>query len=200
MWLVLSSRTIKVEVYDWDRDGRWVYLYCRKASHVVCCALYFPSRLVLLLYASHDFIGDFTTSYRELARGQSQFNVYEVSNFSAFTLVWWLLRYRIPVRLMSWILFLTHLTFLSLTSLFPAAFLSLHITDVANKWILYVPNSFLRRTFVHVVLMFPRQPHIHVNISSAHLLLWQTRIYFATLITWILTLRNWAISRSMKEK
>uniref|UniRef100_A0A671W5E0 Copine Vb n=1 Tax=Sparus aurata TaxID=8175 RepID=A0A671W5E0_SPAAU len=44
------DRTIKVEVYDWDRDG------------------------------SHDFIGDFTTSYRELARGQSQFNVYEVSN------------------------------------------------------------------------------------------------------------------------
>uniref|UniRef100_A0A8C5I4V8 Copine-5-like n=1 Tax=Gouania willdenowi TaxID=441366 RepID=A0A8C5I4V8_GOUWI len=44
------DRTIKVEVYDWDRDG------------------------------SHDFIGDFTTSYRELARGQSQFNVYEVMN------------------------------------------------------------------------------------------------------------------------
>ncbi|KAL8221027.1 UNVERIFIED_CONTAM: hypothetical protein K2H54_057621, partial [Gekko kuhli] len=39
--------TIKVEVYDWDRDG------------------------------SHDFIGEFTTSYRELSRGQSQFNVYE---------------------------------------------------------------------------------------------------------------------------
>ncbi|CAF96794.1 unnamed protein product [Tetraodon nigroviridis] len=44
------DRTIKVEVYDWDRDG------------------------------SHDFIGDYTTSYRELARGQSQFNVYEVIN------------------------------------------------------------------------------------------------------------------------
>uniref|UniRef100_A0AAQ4P5Z0 Copine Vb n=1 Tax=Gasterosteus aculeatus aculeatus TaxID=481459 RepID=A0AAQ4P5Z0_GASAC len=44
------DRTIKVEVYDWDRDG------------------------------SHDFIGDYTTSYRELARGQSQFNVYEVSS------------------------------------------------------------------------------------------------------------------------
>ncbi|XP_072498044.1 copine-5 isoform X5 [Notamacropus eugenii] len=43
-------RTIKVEVYDWDRDG------------------------------SHDFIGEFTTSYRELARGQSQFNIYEVVN------------------------------------------------------------------------------------------------------------------------
>ncbi|NWQ79675.1 CPNE8 protein, partial [Columbina picui] len=43
-------RTIKVEVYDWDRDG------------------------------SHDFIGEFTTSYRELSRGQSQFNVYEVIN------------------------------------------------------------------------------------------------------------------------
>ncbi|KAG5830417.1 hypothetical protein ANANG_G00310390 [Anguilla anguilla] len=30
--------------------------------------------------ASHDFIGEFTTSYRELSRGQSQFNVYEVIN------------------------------------------------------------------------------------------------------------------------
>uniref|UniRef100_A0A6Q2YNS6 C2 domain-containing protein n=1 Tax=Esox lucius TaxID=8010 RepID=A0A6Q2YNS6_ESOLU len=46
------DRTIKVEVYDWDRDG------------------------------SHDFIGEFTTSYRELARGQSQFNVYEVTLLS----------------------------------------------------------------------------------------------------------------------
>uniref|UniRef100_A0A8D0CSR1 Copine 8 n=1 Tax=Sander lucioperca TaxID=283035 RepID=A0A8D0CSR1_SANLU len=43
------DRTIKVEVYDWDRDG------------------------------SHDFIGEFSTSYRELSRGQSQFNVYEVN-------------------------------------------------------------------------------------------------------------------------
>uniref|UniRef100_A0A3B4ZLC4 Copine Va n=1 Tax=Stegastes partitus TaxID=144197 RepID=A0A3B4ZLC4_9TELE len=41
------ERTIKVEVYDWDRDG------------------------------SHDFIGEFTTSYKELCRGQSQLNVYE---------------------------------------------------------------------------------------------------------------------------
>uniref|UniRef100_A0A8D1IGC5 Copine-5 n=1 Tax=Sus scrofa TaxID=9823 RepID=A0A8D1IGC5_PIG len=46
------DRTIKVEVYDWDRDG------------------------------SHDFIGEFTTSYRELARGQSQFNIYEVTLLS----------------------------------------------------------------------------------------------------------------------
>uniref|UniRef100_A0A8B9CHB2 C2 domain-containing protein n=1 Tax=Anser brachyrhynchus TaxID=132585 RepID=A0A8B9CHB2_9AVES len=46
----VPCRAIKVEVYDWDRDG------------------------------SHDFIGEFTTSYRELARGQSQFNVYEVVN------------------------------------------------------------------------------------------------------------------------
>uniref|UniRef100_A0A8C8D5G6 C2 domain-containing protein n=1 Tax=Oncorhynchus tshawytscha TaxID=74940 RepID=A0A8C8D5G6_ONCTS len=43
------DRTIKIECYDWERDG------------------------------SHDFIGEFTTSYRELSRGQSQFNVYEVS-------------------------------------------------------------------------------------------------------------------------
>uniref|UniRef100_A0A8C9UAF5 Copine 5 n=1 Tax=Scleropages formosus TaxID=113540 RepID=A0A8C9UAF5_SCLFO len=46
------DRSIKVEVYDWDRDG------------------------------SHDFIGEFTTSYRELARGQSQFTVYEVTLLS----------------------------------------------------------------------------------------------------------------------
>uniref|UniRef100_A0A674CRD8 Copine Va n=1 Tax=Salmo trutta TaxID=8032 RepID=A0A674CRD8_SALTR len=44
------DRTIKAEVYDWDRDG------------------------------SHDFIGEFTTSFRDLSRGQSQFNVYEVVN------------------------------------------------------------------------------------------------------------------------
>uniref|UniRef100_A0A4W5NSF5 Copine 8 n=1 Tax=Hucho hucho TaxID=62062 RepID=A0A4W5NSF5_9TELE len=43
------DRTIKIECYDWERDG------------------------------SHDFIGEFSTSYRELSRGQSQFNVYEVS-------------------------------------------------------------------------------------------------------------------------
>ncbi|TWW53583.1 Copine-5 [Takifugu flavidus] len=41
------ERTIKVEIYDWDRDG------------------------------SHDFIGEFTTSYKELCRGQGQSNVYE---------------------------------------------------------------------------------------------------------------------------
>uniref|UniRef100_A0A674MN39 Copine Va n=1 Tax=Takifugu rubripes TaxID=31033 RepID=A0A674MN39_TAKRU len=46
------ERTIKVEIYDWDRDG------------------------------SHDFIGEFTTSYKELCRGQGQSNVYEVSLLS----------------------------------------------------------------------------------------------------------------------
>lgn len=34
--------------------------------------------LVIFLSSSHDFIGEFSTSYRELSRGQSQFNVYEV--------------------------------------------------------------------------------------------------------------------------
>uniref|UniRef100_A0A8C6T5H5 C2 domain-containing protein n=1 Tax=Neogobius melanostomus TaxID=47308 RepID=A0A8C6T5H5_9GOBI len=41
------DRSIKVEVYDWDRDG------------------------------GHDFIGEFSTSYREMCRSQSQFHVYE---------------------------------------------------------------------------------------------------------------------------
>uniref|UniRef100_A0A672FII3 C2 domain-containing protein n=1 Tax=Salarias fasciatus TaxID=181472 RepID=A0A672FII3_SALFA len=42
------DRSIKVEVYDWDRDG------------------------------GHDFIGQFSTSYREMCRSQSQFHIYEV--------------------------------------------------------------------------------------------------------------------------
>uniref|UniRef100_A0A3Q3FXA6 Copine VIII n=1 Tax=Labrus bergylta TaxID=56723 RepID=A0A3Q3FXA6_9LABR len=42
------DRSIKVEVYDWDRDG------------------------------GHDFIGEFSTSYREMSRSQSQFHIYEV--------------------------------------------------------------------------------------------------------------------------
>uniref|UniRef100_A0A3B3U9C3 Copine family member 9 n=1 Tax=Poecilia latipinna TaxID=48699 RepID=A0A3B3U9C3_9TELE len=50
------DRTVKVDVYDWDRDG------------------------------SHDFIGEFTTSYRELSRGQNQFNVYEVKNMCFYFL------------------------------------------------------------------------------------------------------------------
>nr|XP_034954297.1 copine-9 [Zootoca vivipara] len=44
------DRTVKIDVFDWDRDG------------------------------SHDFIGEFATSYRELSRAQNQFTVYEVSN------------------------------------------------------------------------------------------------------------------------
>uniref|UniRef100_A0A9J7YF84 Copine 8 n=2 Tax=Cyprinus carpio TaxID=7962 RepID=A0A9J7YF84_CYPCA len=35
-------------------------------------------------YGVHDFIGEFSTSYRELSRGQSQFNVYEVILFYSF--------------------------------------------------------------------------------------------------------------------
>lgn len=38
----------------------------------------------LIFLYSHDFIGEFTTSYRELSRGQSQFNVYEVGVLSLF--------------------------------------------------------------------------------------------------------------------
>lgn len=30
------------------------------------------------LHCSHDFIGEFTTSYRELSKAQNQFTVYEV--------------------------------------------------------------------------------------------------------------------------
>ncbi|KAL2299872.1 hypothetical protein Nmel_012725, partial [Mimus melanotis] len=56
------DRTVKIDVYDWDRDGR-------------CLAV-----LTLCCFCSHDFIGEFATSYRELSRAQSQFTVYEVLN------------------------------------------------------------------------------------------------------------------------
>uniref|UniRef100_A0A672ZRP0 Copine VIII n=1 Tax=Sphaeramia orbicularis TaxID=375764 RepID=A0A672ZRP0_9TELE len=46
------DRSIKVEVYDWDRDG------------------------------GHDFIGEFSTSYRQMSRSQSQFHIYEVTLLS----------------------------------------------------------------------------------------------------------------------
>lgn len=45
----------------------WLYLNYLYVMH-------FMSR-----FCSHDFIGEFTTSYKELCRGQSQLNVYEVS-------------------------------------------------------------------------------------------------------------------------
>jgi hypothetical protein len=44
-----------------------------------CHSLGLHPVLAAVFPCSHDFIGEFTTSYRELARGQSQFNIYEVS-------------------------------------------------------------------------------------------------------------------------
>lgn len=43
------------------------------APHLVFLYLH-----LLPLFSSHDFIGEFTTSYKELCRGQGQSNIYEV--------------------------------------------------------------------------------------------------------------------------
>uniref|UniRef100_A0A3P9CPW4 Copine Vb n=1 Tax=Maylandia zebra TaxID=106582 RepID=A0A3P9CPW4_9CICH len=59
---------------------------CRDSGTMQFCANkldkkdFFVLLVILSCIGNHDFIGDFTTSYRELARGQSQFNVYEVIN------------------------------------------------------------------------------------------------------------------------
>lgn len=53
------------------RRWRW---YPENVSQTVCLCLCVPMSSA----HSHDFIGEFTTSYRELSRGQNQFNVYEV--------------------------------------------------------------------------------------------------------------------------
>lgn len=83
-----SYRTIKVEIYDWDRDGRWLmHTQIEKDTNFlifvlsfIYCSVFtiFLYLHLLPLFSSHDFIGEFTTSYKELCRGQGQSNVYEV--------------------------------------------------------------------------------------------------------------------------
>ncbi|XP_072530319.1 copine-8 isoform X2 [Salminus brasiliensis] len=75
------DRTIKIEVYDWDRDGSvfsdakdTLQRFKRLATEGSA------KRYQEYIRSNHDFIGEFSTSYRELSRGQSQFNVYEVIN------------------------------------------------------------------------------------------------------------------------
>ena len=58
-----------------------VYLKKKKKKRLVSEMA--PSHKQLLLthlwsHCSHDFIGEFTTSYRELSKAQNQFTVYEV--------------------------------------------------------------------------------------------------------------------------
>uniref|UniRef100_A0A8C3Q8V9 Uncharacterized protein n=1 Tax=Geospiza parvula TaxID=87175 RepID=A0A8C3Q8V9_GEOPR len=68
--------------YRSNEDG--TFTICHKTEVVrntlnpVWAAFAIPVRALWNCYPLHDFIGEFTTSYRELARGQSRFNVYEV--------------------------------------------------------------------------------------------------------------------------
>lgn len=63
---------IKSSVIDVDR-GKDMTIYTDYNICVHACLSVWA-----LFVCSHDFIGEFTTSYRELSRGQNQFNVYEV--------------------------------------------------------------------------------------------------------------------------
>jgi len=93
--------------HNWQRNSeitqnplksRWHFSWTFSRVNLTSCPKFFASNLVWFFFfvlPSHDFIGDFTTSYRELARGQSQFNVYEVSHSDVLTVqlhVCWLLK------------------------------------------------------------------------------------------------------------
>lgn len=162
-----------------------------------------------VLSPSHDFIGDYTTSYRELARGQSQFNVYEVSNFNVPTdqhHVCWLLSCRVPLRQISWIPFLTRLTFQSFhTSLFHCFPLLSHISF--HGWSLLLQKINMKKNHIKNVykshFMQRYKGHIcgicvllltflsYSSVQRPFLLLVFvfsiSEIYAATIITWKLT-------------
>lgn len=104
---LFSKYSPRTCIISFHKVSSRVVICTRYFSHTCCCfSAFLPSH-------SHDFIGDFTTSYRELARGQSQFNVYEVSHPSHATLQ----RSGVPKHRVSWIPFLTRGAFLSPTSL-----------------------------------------------------------------------------------
>lgn len=77
---------------------------------------------VCVFLNSHDFIGEFSTSYRELSRGQSQFNVYEVScqehslkcfltKDATFLKMWQLLFYCVTDWKTNWNVYKNHFIF-----------------------------------------------------------------------------------------
>lgn len=66
-WQIDRQRDVQRDV-DTDKDTTSDNTICVEAHLYVW----------VFFVHSHDFIGEFTTSYRELSRGQNQFNVYEV--------------------------------------------------------------------------------------------------------------------------
>lgn len=155
-----------------------------------------------MLLTSHDFIGDFTTSYRELARGQSQFNVYEVSNSSVFRVqhcIWRLLRYGIPQCLGShfwheWHFHLWH----HCCAVFPllCTFFSMHMYYCCCKQIDFF-LSYQKLFYTFLTQFFLRGlTHVCLASLSTYTPIWmfplsvfflgKSRIYFV-IITWMLT-------------
>lgn len=68
---------------------QYFLLECLKLNNELMKLMYCSYKAIIFfcfLAFSHDFIGEFTTSYRELSRGQSQFNVYEVSRITNYSL------------------------------------------------------------------------------------------------------------------
>lgn len=68
----------------WDNSNLWLFIWCifKTNQEGILSELMKHIHGFLFVWVSfvcsHDFIGEFTTSYRELSRGQNQFNVYEV--------------------------------------------------------------------------------------------------------------------------
>lgn len=187
------------------------HLVLKICLHILCNLLLFLSSYSSF---SHDFIGDFTTSYRELARGQSQFNVYEVGNSSVCSTFVGSYNPKpstlsTPVSISDMWHFhplhpcctVLHFYDSLLQEILPPQQQESNCWELWNITISYSPQGFLFRAFSGTDFMHISLPWAVIN-SVLHFFHPQSSfkklIYYATIITWMLTRRKEAISSSVK--